>query len=212
MRRDRVVGDVLGEENAISPSDLYNTDFKSSLVGGYDKADVDKFLERVGDVFEALLAQTRELREQIEQQRVQIDSFQEMETSMRSALTSAQKFSENLVDAAKREAAAIKEQTKLLRAQALQEARELPGALKHEIQQLRDARDRLRADLYAMVEAHRALLGDVEPAEMARRRARSAEEDHVDTPAPLREQERAALLNQEPWLGDDTEEHKGYRR
>jgi DivIVA domain-containing protein len=202
MRKDRVVGDVLGEETTISPSDLYNTDFKSSLVGGYDKSDVDKFLERVGDVFEALLGQTRGLREQIEQQRVQLDGYQEMEGNLRNALASAQKFSENLVDAARREAAAIKEQTKLMKAQAQQEARELPAALKHEIQQLRDARNRLRADLHALIEAHRALVGEIEPAEMSRHREAQEREEEM-APAPVREQERAALLDREPWLGED---------
>ena len=54
MRKDKVVAEVLGDETAITPSDLYHTEFKSAVVGGYDKDEVDSFLERVADATEVI--------------------------------------------------------------------------------------------------------------------------------------------------------------
>ena len=54
MRKEKMISEVLGQSAGLTPSDLYNTEFKTSLVAGYDKNDVDAFLERVADEFEAL--------------------------------------------------------------------------------------------------------------------------------------------------------------
>lgn len=40
MRKDKVVSEVLGEELAITPSDLYNTELKNAIMGGYDKQEM----------------------------------------------------------------------------------------------------------------------------------------------------------------------------
>ncbi|MBI3119925.1 MAG: DivIVA domain-containing protein [Candidatus Hydrogenedentes bacterium] len=165
MRKDRVVGEVLGEEKTLSPSDFYNTDFKTAMMGGYDKKEVDAFLERVGDVFEALITQVRELKEEIEQQRDRIESSREMESTLRNALASAQKFHEDTLDSARREAAAIREQAKVALARGRQRARELPDGLRREIGQLESEREQLRADLSAVLKTHEALLINIPRAE-----------------------------------------------
>jgi cell division initiation protein len=165
MRTDKVVSEVLGEESAITPSDLYNTEFKSAIMGGYDKNEVDAFLERVADAYEAVLTQLRILRERNEEQKAQLDAYLEMEHTLRDALITAQKFSEDALDGARREADALIEQARLTKARAEHEAGRLSEALQAEIRTLRDERGRLRADLEAILETHRRLVENIPAAE-----------------------------------------------
>jgi cell division initiation protein len=165
MKKDHVVGEVLGEELAITPSDLYNHAFKNVLFGGYDKNEVDALLERVADVLESLIKQSRDLKQQREDLRSQLDSYREMENSLREALVTAQKFSEEAVGAARREASALLEQARLAKARAELEAGDLPRALVEEIHTLKCERGQLRNALKAILDAHYALVRDIPPAE-----------------------------------------------
>jgi len=174
MRKDKVVSEVFGEELAITPSDLYNTEFKNAIMGGYDKQEVDAFLERVADVFESLINQTRELKEEMEKQRDQMQAMQDMENTLRNALISAQKYSESIRESARREADAILAEARMAKERAEMEAAELPGELRTEISELRAERTRLRTDLRAVLAAHSALLHDIPKAEELKRTA------HVD--------------------------------
>lgn len=169
MRKDRVVSEVLGEELAITPSDLYNTEFKNAIMGGYDKQDVDAFLERVADVFESVINQVRELKEELEQQKDKMQAMADMEHTLRNALISAQKYGENIQEAAVREANALLEEARLEKQRAMLSAAELPTELRAEIQELKNERNRLRTDLRAVLAAHSALLAEIPSAEDLRR-------------------------------------------
>jgi cell division initiation protein len=176
MRKDKIISEVLGEEATMTPSDLYNTEFKAVMFGGYDKDEVDRFLERVADVFESLITQVRDLKAKIEEHRQEMDSYRESEQTLRNALTSSQKFSETIVAAAKREAEAILEDARIARRRAEAESKQLPVDLAREIQRLQDSRDRLRDDLAAVLETHLRLLENIPATDFAR--VTVLEEDH----------------------------------
>jgi len=185
MRKDKVVSEVLGEELAIAPSDLYNAEFHSSLVGGYDKNEVDAFLERVADVFESLVRRVRDMKEQNEEQRAQIETYRQMETSLRDALSTAQKFNEDVLDAARRRADVLIEEARLVKERARMEATEIVGSLRDEIGALKTERNRLRTDLKAVLDTHQALLANLPTAENLTEPAdeNEAEEDQNMPPA-----------------------------
>lgn len=199
MRKDRVVSEVFGEESAITPSDLYNAEFHTQVVGGYDKVEVDAFLERVGDVLESLIREVRDLKAQVQSQKEEIETLREMENSLRNALVTAQKFSEETLVAAKRQAAAILEEARLARARAEHAASELPKALRVEIAALQAARDRLRDDLEAVVEAHAALVARIPRAEHKMESRRVADADDV-VPEPTRPAGKIEIEREPPWL------------
>lgn len=163
MRRDKVVTEVLGEEIAVTPSDLYNKKFKRALVGGYSRATVDAFLERVADVLEALIAQVRELKEKYEESKAQLEEYRQMEATLRNALTSSRKFSESIIETAKREAHTLVEEARLARAQAQLGAAKLPTELSRDIVLLQDQRERLRAEMLAILDTHKNLLDSLIP-------------------------------------------------
>jgi cell division initiation protein len=186
MRKDKLVAEVLGEEAAITPSDLYNTEFKNALMGGYDKDEVDEYLERVADVMEGLITQVKELKQQVEEQRSRADAVKDMENTLRNALVSSQKFGDDIAESARREADALLAEARLAKARAEQEAAVLPEELHNEVNRLAAQRDRLRMDMRALLAAHQALLGDIPRAEdlveeVAQERAANAEVEDVES-------------------------------
>jgi len=160
-----MVTEVLGGESVLSPSDLYNRRFGRAILGGYQPAEVDAFLERVADVLENLIGQVRELKSQQETYRVKLDEYRQIEETLCNALVTSQKFGENLIDSAKREAQTIVDAATVEKARVLAEAERLPLALKSEIRRLQELRDRLYSDMLSILNTHRALLDNSAPQE-----------------------------------------------
>lgn len=157
MRKDKVVSEILGEETTLSPSDVCEMRFKRSL-RGYDTTEVDRYLERVADVLEDLIGQVRSLKETVQEQKARIEEFRQMESTWRDALVSSQKFAEDTLAAARREANALLEEARLKRAQESMEAYRLPEALTRDIQALEHQRARLRLEMLSILDTHRQLL------------------------------------------------------
>jgi cell division initiation protein len=164
MRKDdKIVGEILGEEHAVTPSDVFAKQFKRSRFGGYDRQDVDDFLERIADALENLIIQVRVLKEKNEEQRKAMSELKDVEVSLRNALVSAQRFGDDVLDSAKREAHVIIEEARLKKAQAQLEVSRVPAALTRDIHILEQQRSRLRVEMMAILETHRKLLDSLVP-------------------------------------------------
>ena len=167
MKQDKVISEVLGEEIALSPSDLLNQQFKRAGFGGYKRRQVDEFIERVADVLEGLIVQVRQLKEKNDEQRRTISEFEDIEAALRNTLLTSQHHGDQMLDAAKREAHVIVEEAKLKRAQAQADATKLPTHLARDIHLLEQQRSRLRVELMAILETHRKLIDSLVPEDTA---------------------------------------------
>lgn len=162
MKKEKIITEVFGGEAVLSPSDLLSKEFKRA-VGGYNTNEVDEFLERVADALEQLIQQVRTLKEEAEQQRERIDEFRQMEASLRNALISSQKFGEDIIESAKREAQLLLEEARMKKSQAQLEASKLPLALSQDILILEQQRSRLRVEMMAILATHHNLLDSLIP-------------------------------------------------
>lgn len=167
MKQDKVISEVLGDEIALSPSDLLNQQFKRAGFGGYQRKQVDDFIERVADVLEGLINQVRQLKEKNDEQRRMIAEYQDIEAALRNTLLSSQHHGDQILDAARREAHVIIEEAKLKRAQAQADATKLPTHLARDIHLLEQQRSRLRVELLAILETHRRLIDSLVPEDTA---------------------------------------------
>ncbi|MBI5091578.1 MAG: DivIVA domain-containing protein [Candidatus Hydrogenedentes bacterium] len=181
MKKEKIIQEVFGGEAALTPSDLLSKEFKRAAVGGYNTNDVDEFLEHVADAFEKLIQQVRALKEESEEQRERLEEYRQMEASLRNALVSSQKFGEDVIEAAKREANLLLEEARMKRAQAHLEASKIPLALSQDILLLQQQRNRLRVEMTAILETHRNLLDSLIPQDAAKRPASLFE---VGPPSP----------------------------
>jgi DivIVA domain-containing protein len=167
MRPDKIVSEVLGGDVPFTPADILEKRFHRALFGGYQGQEVDGFLERVADVFETLIRQNRELKEQLEGYKLKCEEHDQMQETLRNALVASQKLGESVAESARREADTIIQSARVEKERMLAQAMTLPPALAQEINQLQQERNRLRKDMTALLTTHRALLESLSTAEEA---------------------------------------------
>ncbi len=196
-----------GGVRGLTAADIYHREFKRVLFGGFAMREVDEFLERVCDTFEALTARLQALEERDREQGEQLEAFRQMEDTLRNTLVTSQKFGENIVEAAKREADALVEEARMLKARAQFEAAKLPVEIAEDIRKLQEQRARLRTELLSILETHKSLLSTLASAE--ERKAGDTLESGPASPEPERE-DTAPESRQEPPAADDTAEPEAF--
>ncbi|GGI97334.1 septum formation initiator [Alicyclobacillus cellulosilyticus] len=90
----------------LSPLDIHNKEF-SRAFRGYDEDEVDDFLERVIQDYEALIRQNKELEAQIEALNERLRHFENLEESLSKAILVAQETAEEVKANARKEAQLI---------------------------------------------------------------------------------------------------------
>ena len=164
MRKDdKVVSEVLGEEHTLTPSDIFSKQLKRVHFGGYDRKDVDDFLERIADALENLIVQVRVLKDKNEEQRRALMEFRDIEGALRGALVASQQLGDDMRESAKREAHVMLEEAKLKKVEAQLAASRIPTALTRDIHILEQQRSRLRVEMLAILETHRKLIDSLVP-------------------------------------------------
>ena len=160
--------DSTTSERKLTANDIYERRFRTVLLGGYSKNEVDLFLENVAEQYEKTLKRLEEI-ESLEKKYSAIEeemsTFRSMEHTLRDALVSSQKFGESIIETAKRNADAMIAEAKLIRTQARVAAAELPDALRDEINELKAQRNLLRSELITILETHQSLAAQIQPAE-----------------------------------------------
>lgn len=90
----------------LSPLDIHNKEFGRAF-RGYDEDEVDDFLERVIQDYEALIRQNKELEERMEHMNERLQHFSNIEESLSKAIIVAQETSEEVKSNARKEAQLI---------------------------------------------------------------------------------------------------------
>ena len=88
---------------ALTPLDIHHKEFKPARFGGYKEEEVDSFLDQIADELEKFIQENVDLKQQIEHSRKRLSEFEEMQTSLQSALLAASKSAEAVKEQAKQE-------------------------------------------------------------------------------------------------------------
>ncbi|HEU5320353.1 MAG TPA: DivIVA domain-containing protein [Methylomirabilota bacterium] len=147
----------------ITPHDIRQQQFTVKMVRGYDRQEVEAFLEDVADDYEAILKESALLREQLHTQEERSRGVTEREKSLQDTLVTTQRLAEEIKAAARREGEMLLREAELKGEKLLEEARGEEGRLRAEIQSLRRLRRHLVEDLASTLERyHRMLTSDAE--------------------------------------------------
>ncbi len=134
----------------ITPLDIQHMVFKVSL-RGYDRQDVDRFLEQIAQTVDELNRESASLREKLGATEGQLTDSRKAETALTRTLVSTQTMAEELKEAAKRDAELIVKEAESMAADLLKHAREELAKLHQELSDLRKQRamaiERLRGTL-----------------------------------------------------------------
>ncbi|HOJ34128.1 MAG TPA: DivIVA domain-containing protein [Candidatus Hydrogenedentes bacterium] len=166
MRLNKLLAEIFGQDQVISPSELLHPPFRRSFFGGYKRSDVDSLLKRAADAIETLISHVHDLKTETERQKERLEEYRQIEMTLRNALVSSQQFSENLIAAAKREAELLREEANLQKKQILAEASKLPEQLATTLETLNRQKQRMRQEMLALLDAHRRLLDTLVPEEV----------------------------------------------
>jgi len=129
-----------------TPNDIVNKAFRVTF-RGYAPQEVDDFLQNVSDSLFHALEENRRLKSQLDEQRGRVQQYQETESLMTNALLLAQRTADDLRHQAHQEA-------DLLR----REAQQLIRAEYATLDDLRQTRQRVIAEIRAVLQSHLLLL------------------------------------------------------
>ena len=134
----------------LSPLDVQQMVFKSGW-RGYDRSEVDRFLENIAQAMSELTQDNAALRERLGKVEAELAEVRKSELSLNRTLLSTQSIADELKQAAQRDATLIKREAELKAADTLREAQGELASVQRELAELRKQRllaiDRMRSTL-----------------------------------------------------------------
>lgn len=173
----------------ITPVDIQHKTFKKALQG-YDRAEVDQFLDEVIETLEDDAQHRAALEAEIADLKERISHFKAMEESLQNTLLLAQRTADEVKASAHKEADLIKEQARISAEREISTFTEAAADARREHQRANEAAEKARSELRSLLMTHIALLERTPPqsngetpqaAEAPKASGESSETDLSDT-------------------------------
>ncbi|HEY3065608.1 MAG TPA: DivIVA domain-containing protein [Methylomirabilota bacterium] len=147
----------------ISPLDVRQQQFTVRMFRGFDPQEVDAFLEDVAEDYESVLKENALLKEQLEALEERVRGMVEREKTLHETLITAQRLTEEMKDAARRDAALHVRDAELRGEKVLEAVRAEEARIRGDITALRRSRRQLVEQLRGTIETyHRMVMSDLE--------------------------------------------------
>jgi cell division initiation protein len=158
----------------ITPVDIQHKTFKRALQG-YDRAEVDQFLDEIIEVMEDTATQRAALEAEIADLKERISHFKAMEDSLHNTLVLAQRTADEVKASAHKESDLIREQARLAAEREIAGYNEAISEVRREHQRAIEESEKTRSELRSLLMTHLSLLEKNEKVPSARERRRPAE-------------------------------------
>jgi cell division initiation protein len=152
----------------LTPLEVMQKQFKKVFTGGLDASEVRSFLEHVAREMEEQVRETHRLQETIRQRDHSLVEHKEREALLQTTLTTAQRVSDELKSAARKEQELVLQDAELQAEKIIANAQAKRLALIGEIDELKRAKASFVQTLQSMIDAHRALLEAVTGQEVSK--------------------------------------------
>ena len=147
----------------ISPLDVRQQQFTVRMFRGFDPQEVDAFLEDVAEDYESVLKENALLKEQLETLEERVRGMVEREKTLHETLITAQRLTEEMKEAARRDAALHVRDAELRGEKVLEAVRGEEARIRGDITALRRSRRQLIEQLRGTIETyHRMVMSDLE--------------------------------------------------
>ncbi|MCX6152316.1 MAG: DivIVA domain-containing protein [Ignavibacteriales bacterium] len=140
-----------------SPFNIKNQEFNKSL-RGYDKAEVQLFLEKLSDEFEKLNNENDSLKKDLEKTTSRINEYRKIEKNLQDTLLKAHESSSRAVDSAKKQSVLMLKEAEIKAQQILDKAREAADGIRNSVLGLREEKALIVAKLKALINSQAGLL------------------------------------------------------
>lgn len=123
----------------ITPLDIQQAGFKVRM-RGYDRQEVDSFLDAITEDYEALVRENNALREKVVESENQLAELRKKEVTLNNTLMRAQDLVEEMKHVAQKDADLVMKEAELKAEEMIHTAREEMAAIKREILDLQKQR------------------------------------------------------------------------
>src|SRR5579875_1798146 len=149
----------------ITPVDIQHKSFKKALQG-YERADVDKFLDEIIETLEDEAQHRAALEAEIADLKERVSHFKAMEESLQNTLVLAQRTADEVKASAHKEADLIKEQARLASEREIASYNEAVVDVRREHQRAIEAAEKAKSELRSLLMTHLSLLDSAHAAPM----------------------------------------------
>jgi len=137
----------------VTPQDIYKHEFKPSM-RGYDKDEVDAFLEMVASQMEELIKENANLKDELKELRIKAEEFEKRERTLEETLITAKRVGEQLKENSQKEAELIVGEAKRRAEEIIAEATEQVKTVRSVLTTLKLQRDQYISQFKAIIEHH----------------------------------------------------------
>jgi cell division initiation protein len=141
----------------ITPIDIQHKTFKKALQG-YDRAEVDQFLDEIIETLEDDAQHIAALQAEINDLKERISHFKAMEESLQNTLVLAQRTADEVKASAHKEADLIKEQARIAAEREIASFTEAAAEARREHQRATESAEKAKSELRGLLMTHLALL------------------------------------------------------
>lgn len=141
----------------ITPVDIQHKSFKKALQG-YERAEVDKFLDEIIETLEDEAQQRAALEADIADLKERVSHFKAIEESLQNTLVLAQRTADEVKASAHKEADLIREQARLANEREIAGYSNTISDVRREQQRALEATEKAKSELRSLLMTHLALL------------------------------------------------------
>jgi cell division initiation protein len=145
----------------ITPLDIRKQEFRKSFKG-YDKNEVDIFLEMLAKEIENIVRDNKRMAEQLKELDSKIEDYKRMEKTLQDTLTSTQKTTDEIRRNARKEAEMILQKAKLQASEIIENAASKVKDLQSQISALKSQKDGFVIQLRSFLSSQLKMLEEVE--------------------------------------------------
>ncbi len=137
----------------VTPLDIQQKRFHVAF-RGYERTEVEAFLDVVREEMEALVREVTELREFHETYADRMKEYREREETLKNTMITTHKLAEDIKESSRKEAALIVKDAELKYQQMLERAREEKLRIEADLQELQRRKHHFLQDLKKMIQMH----------------------------------------------------------
>jgi len=133
----------------LSPADVRQQHFTERMFRGFDKDEVDRFLDQIAEDYESVMKENALLKEQLAAFEERSRSTADLERTLQDTLVTTQRVTDEMKTNVKREVELMVREAKLTGEKILEEARAEEARIVSEVKMLKRTRRQLLEDLRA---------------------------------------------------------------
>ncbi len=142
----------------LTPLDVQQQQFRKKVISGYDRREVDTFMELVRNEMEELITENMDIKQQIRIKTESLNEYKDREQTIKETMLTTQRLKDDIHANAVKEAQLIIAEAKIKAEEIINSAQGRYMEIINEIKELRRQKIQLEANLKAVLEVHLKML------------------------------------------------------